>query len=708
MKTPTPMNPYSLRCNRLFPLLLCFAVSFMATADFAFAQSSKGLSEKSSDRNTSSRWEIQADGSIIWRVRDTDEPHFDHIEMSGEKMSAVIRYGVDCSGGFSMERSLVFPMLRTIPNNTHASLMRRFAVDIPSLLIVNGRTLKNERAELLQLNGKLSVVSLFDAGYGLVGGARATVTPPVVRVTRTVFPSTTLPVFCEKYVIENISAKSLTINVPEYLSEYLTDSEEGVRGSYKLVSAIIGSGLYKLAQGDSLQFYAYFSAMLPDEDIVLDVAVEEEKRDDFVSEIWEKLVLDTPDTVLNTAFAFAKVRASESIFRTKGGLMHAPGGESYYAAIWANDQAEYVNPFFPFIGYDRGNESAINSFRHFARFMNDKYKSLPSSIIAEGDDIWNGAGDRGDAAMIAYGASRFALEYGDIAAAEELWSLIEWCLEYSRRHLTVDGVVASDTDELEGRFPSGKANLCTSSLYYDALVSASYLANELGENVKARSYKKRAAQLCKDIESYFGVEVEGFETYRYYDGNDVLRSWICIPLTVGIYDRKEGTVAALLSPRLLTENGLLTQAGSETFWDRTTLYALRGLFASGAVEEAVNFLKNYSDTRLLGEHVPYPIEAWPEGNQRHLAAESGLYCRVYTEGLFGIRPTGFHSFMVAPQLPAEWGSMALRNIRAFGEGSFDIEVKRLQGRKIAVAIIIKGKPIQYFTIAEGKSVEISL
>ena len=23
---------------------------------------------------------------------------------------------------------------------------------------------------------------------------------------------------------------------------------------------------------------------------------------------------------------------------------------SYYAAIWANDQAEYANPFFPFLG----------------------------------------------------------------------------------------------------------------------------------------------------------------------------------------------------------------------------------------------------------------------------------------------------------------------------------------------------------------------
>jgi len=30
--------------------------------------------------------------------------------------------------------------------------------------------------------------------------------------------------------------------------------------------------------------------------------------------------------------------------------MHGPGGGRYYAAIWANDQAEYANPFFPFLG----------------------------------------------------------------------------------------------------------------------------------------------------------------------------------------------------------------------------------------------------------------------------------------------------------------------------------------------------------------------
>ena len=96
----------------------------------------------------------------------------------------------------------------------------------------------------------------------------------------------------------------------------------------------------------------------------------------------------------------------------------------------------------------------------------------------EGEGFWNGAGDRGDQAMIAYGAGRFALARGERKTAEELWPLIEWCLEYSRRKIDKNGVVASDSDELENRFPSGDANLCTSALYYDALISAAPIPGE--------------------------------------------------------------------------------------------------------------------------------------------------------------------------------------------------------------------------------------
>ncbi|MBQ2459041.1 MAG: hypothetical protein II275_12885, partial [Bacteroidaceae bacterium] len=416
------------------------------------------------------------------------------------------------------------------------------------------------------------------------------------------------------------------------------------------------------------------------------------------------LVLETPEKVIDTEFRFAKIRASESIYRTKGGLMHGPGGESYYAAIWANDQSEYVNPLFPFMGYQIGNESSLNCYKHFARFMNDQYKLLPSSIIAEGLDTWGGAGDRGDAAMNAHGATRYVLARGSVEEAKELWPFIKWCLEYTRRQLNDAGVPRSDRDELEGRFPAGEANLCTATLYYDGLVSAAYLAPLVGEPKSvANAYRKQAEDLYKAINKYFSANVSGFETYRYYDGNTVLRSWICMPLCFGFKERAEGTLAALYSPKLLTVDGLLTAEGDVTFWDRSTLYALRGAYVAGAADQATKQLLDYSNRRLLGTHVPYPIEAWPEGSQRHLSAESGLYCRIITEGLFGIRPTGFNSFNLTIQLPTAWNEMALRHVKAFG-GDFDIEVKRKSETQAEVFIKNAGKTKKY-TVKIGQELK---
>lgn len=641
------------------------------------------------------RWHLNQDGGISWEIKSGDNAHSDHIEMSGLKVSTVVRYGVDDEGKFLLNRGMVWPMLRTIPNDTHASLMRKLGWNPLENVLINNAQIK-EQVRRISLDGTMEVESDLSTRQGVVG------------LTRILFPSTTQPMFCEKYVLENKGNKAVTVEINQVKNVMTTAAEKGVNGSYRIIQALNGAAYTSLQPGQSVSFYAYTAGYEQGEsEVTPDIERELSKRQAFIQELWGKLVLNTPDPVINTMFAFAKIRGAESIYDTACGLLHGPGGESYYAAIWANDQAEYINPFFPFLGYDKGNQSALNAYLQFARFMNDAYKPLPSSIIAEGTDVWGGAGNRGDAAMIAYGASRYALERGSKEEAEQLWPLIEWCLEYCHRKVNADGVVASDSDELEGRFPAGDANLCTSSLYYDALNSAVYLGKELKKEGKLlKQYASQAKSLKANIEKYFGAEVEGFQTYQYYKGNDVLRSWICIPLTVNIFDRKEETVRALFSPRLWTENGLLTQAGSETFWDRSTLYALRGVYACGETEKATEYLKFYSGQRLLGEHVPYAIEAWPEGNQRHLSAESGLYCRIITEGMFGIRPTGFKSFILTPRLPAEWNQMGLHKIQAFGS-SFDVEIQRA-GEKLQVTVLNQGKVCVKKTIKEGDSLMVKL
>lgn len=656
-------------------LIACVAVSFTASA--------------------TPSWEINSKGAIQWNVDKAQLPHKDHVEMSGEQMAFVLRWAINADGVLDLDRSLVFPMLRTIPNDTHASLMHRLNTDITSMVSVEEKSLYNEATKFVEIDGMFRVVSIFDEA---------------VEVERIIFPSMDKPFMCERYVLKNLQDDEVTVYIPEFKQNITTLPECGVDGSYLISASIQGAGTYKLKSGESLTFDAVFQACrLTEAPQVADVDAEYAARRAFVeNDIDSALILATPDQVVNTMFRYAKIRASESIFKTSGGYMHAPGGESYYAAIWANDQAEYVNPFFPYLGYAVGNESAMNSFRHFARFMNDEWKPIPSSIIAEGKDIWNGAGDRGDAAMIAYGASRYALAMGDKTVAKELWPLIEWCLEYCDRKLNDGGVVTSDTDELENRFPSGEANLCTSSLYYDALLSSAYLASELAMNPSvAKDYRKKAETLRRNIDSYFAKEMYGYDTYQYYDGNDLLRSWICIPLTVGIMDRAEGTIEALFSEYLWHKDGLLTQQGTSTYWDRSTLYGLRGVYAAGASDLATEKLKYYSHRRLLEDHVPYAIEAWPEGSQRHLSAESGLYCRVLTEGLFGIRPTGLRSFELKPSLPSEWDAISLYNIKAFGS-DFSLNVIRREDGKLEITVTPAGGAVKKYLIRNGQSLKVNL
>lgn len=620
-------------------------------------------------------WHLNNQGGITWTYDNRE--HTDHIEMSGRQMSVVLRYGIK-NGDFVCNRGMVWPMLRTVPNDTHASLQRHIEWNPRQAVNVRQRSIDREHVKEISLtDGVMTIVSQMNG----------------LQVIHEITPSTEKPALFENFSLKNISNQKIHLVIDDLHPTMLTHSTEGIYGSYLIEMLIKGAGKFELQPGDSVKYSACLTAHLPNEKISeWDAEDEIAQRKAMVRGIQSNLVLVTPNDTLNRMFAFSKIRTLESIFQTHGGPMHSPGGEAYYGGIWANDQAEYAFPFFPFTGYAYGNEAAVNDYMMFAQYINKEYKHIPASIINEGTDHWSVAGDRGDAAMIGYGAARYALASGNIETAKKLWPLVEWCLEYCRRYLNEQGVVKSKSDELEGRFPSGTANLCTSSLYYDALVSASYLAKELGlGKQKVNTYLQQSKALHKAIDQYFHANIHGFDTYQYYEGNDKLRAWICMPLVAGIYERAKGTIDALFSSRLWTNNGLLTQEGEKTFWDRSTLYALRGTLMAGEIERALDFLQKYSRTRLLGNHVPYAVEAWPEGSQRHLAAESSLYARIYTEGLFGIRPIGLKIFTVSARLPETWDKMELKNI-CICNSKFDLKVFRQAG-KVKVQMIRQGKVV---------------
>jgi len=678
-------------------VLLCFLVILLSGRIYA---------QQHALPQQTDRWVIQPDGSIKWTI-DGRLPHADHIEMSGEKVSLWVQYGLDSAGRSSVSRTVVFPTYRMLPDATRSHIDYTFVDNELPRFFINNRQLKTDLA-VGKKSGNLTYNIKSISHKGIMRIEALTSNPSLVKIERSIFPSVDKPMAIEKFVFTNITDKPVSVSMEYLKREVRTDSITSKVRPHTIIMACVGAGSRIVQPGGHTNFAVYYLATdFPAQPITVDVDMEEKARENRINAILYPLQLQTPDTLLNTEFKFAKIRGTESIYKTKVGYLHGPGGLAYYAAIWANDQAEYTYPFYAFLGDSIGNLAAMASYRLFARYMNPEYKAIPSSIVAEGDGVWQGAGDRGDQAMIAYGASRFALAYGHPDSAKVLWPLITWCLEYSRRKLNDQGVVTSDHDELEGRFPSGKANIPTSSLYYGALLSAANLGKQLHQpKAQTDAYLKQASALKVNIEKYFGGKVEGFDTYKYYEDNDVLRAWICVPLTMGILDRRKGTVDALFSPRLWTADGLATQAGKETFWDRSTLYALRGVFQAGETERAINYLRYYSRRRLLGEHVPYPVEAYPEGNQRHLSAEGALYCRIFTEGIFGILPTGFNSFDCTPRLPKGWNEMALNNIHSFGH-VFDLKISRLNNGKLNIAVT-QGNKITNYKINDGSTQTITL
>lgn len=82
-------------------------------------------------------------------------------------------------------------MLRTIPNNTHASLMRRFAWNVTDMVEVNGQSLLNEKVKEVTLNGTMVVQSEYTLPRkGKLG------------LTRILFPSVSNPAFVKIYFTE--------------------------------------------------------------------------------------------------------------------------------------------------------------------------------------------------------------------------------------------------------------------------------------------------------------------------------------------------------------------------------------------------------------------------------------------------------------------------------------------------------------------------
>jgi hypothetical protein len=514
-----------------------------------------------------------------------------------------------------------------------------------------------------------------------------------VVATRTVYPSLAKALIIEEWQVRNTSGKTLTVTVAP------ARTEQSIGGNCAVVWTCTGLASTSLKPGGVLSFSTSLQARLAaDNDLAVTVSIEHDARKALVAAAWRGPGrLETPEPQLDAAFALQKLHVLECPIETFKGIITHNGSLTYAPGIWANDPPEYSSPLFPFFGDVQLNHASMNMYRVWQDYCQEKNtNAIPGCFWQETLEV--GQWERGDDAMILYGLSKFLLFQGDRAAAKELWPLIEASAASVLKHTTADGIIASESDEMEGRYPTGKANLSAASLAYGGYRQAARLAQALGKP-EAAEFDRRADTLRIGMEKYFGAEIEGFKTYRYFKENTTLRGWILLPLVMGIYDRQEGTVAALLSDKLwpnrMAGADILAETGRETEWGRETYYALRALFKVGRTEEAIDLTRRVVKAQIFGSKGPYPDE-----DAIDMLCPGSLYPRVFTEGMFGIVPTGLDSFECTPWLPKAWPRMALRDLRAFGR-SWDLVVER-DGDQQKVTVSSKGEMIMTGSGPAGK------
>ncbi len=562
------------------------------------------------------RWHIVENKRRI--ATENFEGHRDDIEMSGETVSGIVEYAVD-KGTLKVGRHLIFPMVRMQPDVTQSSYQVK--TDTPAIDFGG-----EEVFEKAEFDGVLSL-------YTHAGD---------LRIVHRFYPSTALQIFYERIEMTNGGNAELS---PVWDTCVRIEGKLACEG-WVYTECTADKKQKPLGAGESMTVTFGYSARFAHQ------PVPREKdslalRIARVEELLGQCDLTTGDDVVDTMFALSKLRVGESIFRTRKGRVNSPGGTNYYAAVWCNDQCEYSTPWFGFTGDKIECEAADNAMCWYEPYMNDEYEPVPSSIISEGTDYWNGRRDRGDAAMYLYGNCRFFLERGELPDARHV-KMLEWMAEYTLRQMTEEGVVVSDTDELEFRLSSG-VNLSTSSIAFGAFGYWATLLARMGRIHDAKKFTEAQKKIEKGVESYFGGSVSGFETYHYHKGCDEVRAWVTLPSYMGIPARAQGSADAV-DARLWCNGSCKSSENEDILWDRSAVYYIAALFRMGDSERGWRKLREFSQTRLLGERVPYAVEAYPEFNMRHLSAESGLYCRTITDGLLDIR-FDQNGFTVCPHLP---------------------------------------------------------
>jgi hypothetical protein len=273
------------------------------------------------------RWQLGEKNTIHWNIENSTLPHADNIEMAGTKVAGIVSYAVDANSNLRIERQLFYPQLHPFIKESdpdwyvfRAYLKETYTDDLvlPKFYI-GDRQFSPGVLKEVTINGMIT----FDHRESKSG----------ITLSRKLYPSTNQRLFIEELHLTNTTNTPRTITYEGIAS---SKSTQGIGGTFIYSVQSKGVQSITLQPGESTTYEIHFTAQLNDEpEVVNDNSLK--KRTDFLEIMQQNLILETPNPVFNQLFEFSKIRASESIFDSKLGLIHSPGGGRYYVGIWAND-----------------------------------------------------------------------------------------------------------------------------------------------------------------------------------------------------------------------------------------------------------------------------------------------------------------------------------------------------------------------------------
>ncbi len=185
-----------------------------------------------------------------------------------------------------------------------------------------------------------------------------------------------------------------------------------------------------------------------------------------------------------------------------------------------------TSTLFSLSGIRVGNDRRSTHSAISPGFMNPCIRTAAQLGHRRGRRHLNGAGDRGDAAMIGLvGGTRYALARATGRPAGGCAGRCRVVLESPPPPAWRRTASWLPTPTNWRGVSTGDANLCTSNAYYDALLSAVPFRPRAGRGIRQDRPLCRIAGrgVARAIDAHFGGEVGGYDTYRYYTGNTLLR-----------------------------------------------------------------------------------------------------------------------------------------------------------------------------------------